>query len=161
MRNLTSSFFLVLFILTISELIGQETIEVNNIVINKELANEKKFQPRKVTYLFTDHNSALIKFNPISLTFGGLLYAYQKVISQQLASHCPYEISCSEFSRQCIIEYGLIKGTALTSDRLTRCTGFTSVDMHAGWLNENNQIIDPIEKYKHHKRHKQHKHDHN
>jgi len=49
-EEFNSSFFLVLFILTISELIGQETIEVNNIVINKELANEKKFQPRKVTY---------------------------------------------------------------------------------------------------------------
>ncbi len=147
-------FILAVFLCSFSNR-GISQVEKTNLEIiqTKKLANEHKYQSRKVSYLFKE-KSFLVKYNPVSLAFGGLLAFYQKVISQQLASHCPYEISCSEFSKLCISEYGLIKGTALTADRLTRCTEFTQVDMHPLWMNEHNQIIDPIHKYQHHKKHK-------
>jgi putative component of membrane protein insertase Oxa1/YidC/SpoIIIJ protein YidD len=120
---------------------------------------ERKYEPRKVVYLFADKNSALVKYNPVSLVFGGLLMFYQKVISQQLASNCPYEISCSEFSRLSIKEYGLIKGVSLSADRLTRCTQFTKIDINPSWFNDDYRIIDPVERWalKYYK----HDHDHN
>jgi len=145
---------LVVFVLPHANGYTQESTEYADFVLNKDKPGTYKYQPRKVTYLFANRKSAIVKYNPISLTFGGLLLFYQKVISQQLASHCPYEISCSEFSRLCIQEYGLFKGVALSADRLTRCTDFSRVDMNRLWFNESMQIIDPIERYKHHKRHK-------
>ncbi|MEZ4722993.1 MAG: membrane protein insertion efficiency factor YidD [Flavobacteriales bacterium] len=98
-------------------------------------------------------NNIFTRYNPVSLTLGGLLYVYQKVISPQLQSDCPYEISCSAFSKACIQEFGVLKGVALTADRLSRCTQFTIPDIDPSRFNpKNNKIIDPVEKYrvKHH-----------
>jgi putative component of membrane protein insertase Oxa1/YidC/SpoIIIJ protein YidD len=86
---------------------------------------------RQVTYLFAGRN-AFVKYNPVSLVFGGLLLAYQKTISVQIGANCPYEINCSNFSRMCIRQYGLIKGIPLTADRLTRCTRLAGFDFVKG-----------------------------
>jgi putative component of membrane protein insertase Oxa1/YidC/SpoIIIJ protein YidD len=86
---------------------------------------------RQVTYLFAGKN-AFVKYNPISLVFGGLLYVYQKTISVQIGAACPYEVNCSNFSRLCIRQYGLLKGIPLTADRLTRCTKLAGIDMIGG-----------------------------
>lgn len=124
-----------------------EELEPANIILNHEF-DDPAFHPRKTKYLFADKKSVIVKYNPISLAFGGLLLFYQKVISQQLGSNCPYEISCSEFSRLCITEYGLIKGIALSADRLTRCTEFTKADITPLWFNDDFRIIDPISRYR-------------
>ena len=86
---------------------------------------------REVTNLFAGKN-AFIKYNPVSLVFGGLLYAYQKTISVQIGAACPYEVNCSNFSKRCIQQYGILKGIPLTADRLTRCTKLAGIDMIEG-----------------------------
>jgi putative component of membrane protein insertase Oxa1/YidC/SpoIIIJ protein YidD len=75
----------------------------------------------------------LIKNKPVSRIFGSeksklslnpallLLTFYQKVASPQLSANCVYEVSCSRHSRLMIAEFGLLKGIALTADRLSRC----------------------------------------
>ena len=114
------------------------------------------FDPRRPDFLFVG-KSAITKYNPLSLTLGGLLFVYQKAISPQLQSHCPYEISCSAFSKACIEEFGIIKGVALTADRLGRCTQFTLIDIQQSQINERDgSIIDHPHKY----RLKHHGHDH-
>jgi putative component of membrane protein insertase Oxa1/YidC/SpoIIIJ protein YidD len=100
-----------------------------------------------VTYLFHGKRNVLVKYNPVSLFFGGLLFAYQKAISPQIAVSCPYEINCSNFSKRCIQKYGLLKGIALTADRLTRCTQYTLIDLKNVQLNKQKKIIDPVEQY--------------
>lgn len=108
------------------------------------------FDPRKPSFLFPG-KSFIVRYNPVSLTFGGLLYVYQKAISPQLQSRCPYEISCSAFSKVCIEEFGFFKGMALTADRLGRCTQFTLVDIMPSQVNQNTgSVIDNPEKYKVH-----------
>jgi putative component of membrane protein insertase Oxa1/YidC/SpoIIIJ protein YidD len=91
-------------------------------------------QKRKVEYLFKNKN-AFVKYNPVSLFFGGALYIYQSTVSKQIGAQCPYEYNCSNFSRICIRKYGLVKGIFLTSDRLTRCTRLAAID-----INENIDI---------------------
>ena len=86
---------------------------------------------RQVTYLFAGKN-AFVKYNPVSLVFGGLLLVYQKTISVQIGAACPYEVNCSNFSKQCIQKYGILKGIPLTADRLTRCTKLAGIDMIEG-----------------------------
>lgn len=104
---------------------------------DRELMFEKSQQvqafetKRQVTYLFAGRN-AFVKYNPVSLVFGGLLFAYQKTISVQIGANCPYEVNCSNFSRLCIRQYGLIKGIPLTADRLTRCTRLAGFDLVKG-----------------------------
>ena len=104
---------------------------------------------RKVEYLFKGKNW-FIKYNPVSLFFGGSMLLYQSTISVQIGANCPYEISCSAFSKQSISQYGFVKGIALTADRLTRCTKLAAIDLdEATDLNsKTHRIIDDPKNYK-------------
>ncbi len=104
---------------------------------------KKKFeQKREVHFIHFKSHNVLIRYNPISLTFGGLLYFYQTTFSQQFASDCPFEISCSAYSKLSIQQLGLIKGVALTADRLMRCNQFLKYDITPFQLNAQQRIID-------------------
>ena len=53
---------------------------------------------------------------------------YQKYISQWLSSknlHCKYYPSCSEYTKQAIYKYGVIKGSILGICRILRCNPFS------------------------------------
>jgi uncharacterized protein len=113
---------------------------LNHGFAKREVANKTKF-------LFIP-DKKIIKYNPVSLTFGGLMFLYQKVISPQLASDCPYEISCSNYSKAVIKRYGLIKGIALTSYRLMRCSKLGAVDIHPLYINPEGKIIDDPDQYR-------------
>ena len=108
---------------------------------------------RQVTYLFAGKN-AFVKYNPVSLAFGGLLYVYQKTISVQIGAACPYEVNCSNFNKQCIQKYGIFKGIPLTADRLTRCTKLAGIDMIEGvdFNSRTHKIYDHPNDYKFSKR---------
>ncbi|MBK7964992.1 MAG: membrane protein insertion efficiency factor YidD [Bacteroidetes bacterium] len=109
------------------------------------ISNHQRKNPyppkRKASYLFADKKK-IVKYNPVSLLFGGMLFTYQAVISSQIAADCPYEVSCSAFSKLSIQEFGLIKGLALSADRLTRCTKSSVKHIHPLRLSENGNIID-------------------
>lgn len=120
----------------------------------ERLANEtfieKRFERRKPDYVFKN-SGFLVKFNPLSLAFGGLLFTYQKAISPQISVDCPYEINCSNFSKHSLRKFGLLKGLALTADRLTRCTQYTLIDLLPSQVNKNYKIIDSLSSYSLHR----------
>ncbi|WP_169704724.1 membrane protein insertion efficiency factor YidD [Runella slithyformis] len=62
-----------------------------------------------------------MRINPVYWLLNGALTGYQKVISPQISAECLYELSCSRFSRVAIQEFGVIKGIALSADRISRC----------------------------------------
>ncbi|MGZ3903545.1 MAG: membrane protein insertion efficiency factor YidD [Bacteroidia bacterium] len=103
---------------------------------------------RKVEYLFKGRNW-FVKYNPVSLFFGGSMLLYQSTVSVQIGANCPYEISCSAFSKACITKYGIVKGIALSADRLTRCTRLAAIDLddNVDW-NHSHKIIDDPKNYK-------------
>lgn len=111
--------------------VAQNTDEDWDLVSNANFENTAFTKKRQVTYLFAGRN-AFVKYNPVSLTLGGLMFFYQKTISTQIGAACPYEVNCSNFSKICIQKYGLLKGIPLTSDRLTRCTKLALIDMVDG-----------------------------
>lgn len=115
-----------------------------------ELALSQKFNKLEITnkpkFLFIP-DKKIIRYNPISLTFGGLMFLYQSVISPQISAGCPYEISCSNYSKAVISRYGFIKGIALTSYRLMRCNRIAAIDIHPLYINSAGKIIDEPEQY--------------
>lgn len=121
-----------------------------NLVKQSNFKEEKYEYKRKVKFLDVKTKNVFVKYNPVSLTLGSLLFFYQKFISPQFATNCPYEISCSEFSKVAIKRYGLLKGIFLTSDRLTRCTQFAAIDLDEAidLHEETHRILDDIELYK-------------
>ena len=122
-------------------------------LINKVNMTDHSFDPRRPEFLKIGNN-VITRYNPISLFFSGSLFFYQKLISPQLQSRCPYEISCSAFSKASIEEFGIIKGIPMTADRLTRCTQFTIIDILPSQINpRSGKIIDSPSKYRIHKHH--------
>ncbi len=67
--------------------------------------------------------------NPLKIGLGGMMWFYQNMLSPQLSSSCIYHPTCSSFSIQLIREYGVVRGTLFTADRLTRCTRLTLLDI--------------------------------
>jgi uncharacterized protein len=53
--------------------------------------------------------------------FIALLEFYQKQISFLLPCSCRFWPSCSEYAKQAISKYGILKGVILAAGRLLRC----------------------------------------
>ena len=111
------------------------------LIENHKIENAKFEKKLRVGYLFKDKNWA-IKYNPVSLLFGGGLLFYQKIISPQIVMGCAFNPSCSNFSKGCINEFGVMKGFFLSADRLTRCTRLSSIDFHPILFDENDKVTD-------------------
>lgn len=50
-----------------------------------------------------------------------LIRIYQTLISPLLPSTCRFSPTCSEYSKQSLIKYGLIKGSILSFKRILKC----------------------------------------
>ncbi len=87
------------------------------------------------------------RFNPINSIFGGLMLLYQNSITQQIGANCNYTLTCSNFSKRSIEQYGLIKGIFLSSDRLMRCNSSCVNESHPSLINGENKAQDTPDKY--------------
>lgn len=81
-----------------------------------------------IDFLLSDKPSAFVRYNPLTIVLGSLMWTYQKVISPQFSSSCLYSPSCSAYSMDLISDYGIIRGVILTTDRLMRCNRLALMD---------------------------------
>ncbi len=84
----------------------------------------------KRAYVYKNQPKTFKNSNPVSLIYGGSLYMYQNYFSQHLSASCLYDPSCSGFSKHAVKEFGLIKGTLLSFDRLNRCNRIAATDLN-------------------------------
>lgn len=54
-----------------------------------------------------------------------LIRLYQKFISPCIGKHCKYYPTCSEYTRQAVDKYGIIKGSLLGIIRILKCNPFS------------------------------------
>jgi hypothetical protein len=66
---------------------------------------------------------------------------------QILGGGCVYSPSCSDFSKNCIEEYGFLKGIALSSDRLCRCSTGSIIETPLLKMNNDGLYINPASEY--------------
>lgn len=59
------------------------------------------------------------------------LKVYKRLLSPLLPNSCRFYPSCSEYSRQAIEKYGVLKGTRLSIVRISKCHPF-----HKGGIDE-------------------------
>lgn len=122
--------------------------------INLLMKSNEESNPDKTSRSFIYKNDSIWihKLNPINLTFGTALFVYQNLISKHLSAGCLYSPTCSEFSKDAIREFGLLKGIVLSADRLTRCTRISATDLKTTYFDPSSgKYSDPISKYKFHK----------
>lgn len=55
----------------------------------------------------------------------GLIRFYQLAISPRHRKHCKYYPTCSEYTRQAVDKYGIIKGSLLGIIRILKCNPFS------------------------------------
>lgn len=148
-RLLNSSLIILLIFSTGRNSYGQQ----NQVNADLETINASLFEtqsaPYKRQYLYTNESSFIQKINPVRLLVGGGLYIYQNLFSKHFSADCLYTPSCSEFSKQAIGEYGIIRGTLLTIDRLNRCNRIAAQDLRRYSLDtKTKRYPDPVSRYK-------------
>jgi len=119
-------------------------IEHINVVLSKVQPDQFR-RP----YIYQNEPSAFKKYNPVSLLLGGSLYVYQNLLSKHISADCLFTPSCSEFSKQAIREYGILKGTLLSIDRVNRCNRIAATDLKNYTVDKiSKRFPDPVLRYK-------------
>ena len=139
-------FFLFMFSIIVLKATVSAQISSSDLLLIKQ-KNESvipKKNIRKYTNLSKNKWQA---YNPINLTFSGLMFFYQNVLSSQVNAGCIYSPSCSEFSKQCIKKHGLVKGIFLSADRVQRCNRITALGLNIKNLNSQFKFPDNPEEY--------------
>lgn len=54
-----------------------------------------------------------------------LIRFYQLAISPRIGKHCKYYPTCSEYTKQAVDKYGIIKGSLLGIIRILKCNPFS------------------------------------
>jgi len=132
LANQTCKLFLVFaFLVSFCPFSKSQTKNNRNIqLILKTKTNTLDTHKHSRDYIYKNEKSWVKKYNPISLSFGSLLYLYQNVLSQQFSADCLYHPTCSDFSKDAIQEYGLVKGIFLSSDRICRCNRIAATSIN-------------------------------
>lgn len=127
-----SSFSLCFFILLFVSIKGysQKINVASDLLLIDSLAKQRIPLTSKRNYIYKDQPKTFRNSNPLSLVFGGSLFVYQNVLSQHLSASCLYHPSCSDFGKHSVQEFGLIKGTLLSFDRLSRCNRIAATDLN-------------------------------
>ena len=105
-----------------------------DVILSKKFYSEADFNyytgnMNSQEVLQTKSHSFLYKINPVILVLKGAMYAYQNSLSQQLSKQCPYEITCSNFAKASLKEFGLFKGMIISTDRILRCNRLSLLDV--------------------------------
>lgn len=143
------SLSVIIFFLLCMSINAQKNEYKPDLVIIHTQLSRKPADPYKRTYIYKDEPSVIKKINPINVLFGGALYIYQNIVSRHISSDCLYTPSCSEFGKEAIREFGIIKGLCLSVDRVHRCDKFSAADLKK--INADtvtHKYPDPIYKYK-------------
>ena len=145
--------FILCFFLSTLQAVSQDFASDIELIQHKSSLSENEFAYYKRVgnnrnIMQSKHHTFFSKINPIANVLKAAMYLYQNVISAQLSKECPYELTCSNFSKQAIKKFGLFKGVFISADRITRCNRIALLDVNTANINQNNgSIKDPLSKY--------------
>jgi len=142
-----SSFGLLLLICSMGSF-AQSIDMTADLLLVESVTRQRADQPVKRPYIFKNQPKTLRNCNPVSLIYGGTLFVYQNFVSQHFSADCLYDPGCSDFSRQAVKEYGLIKGGLLSFDRLSRCNRIAATDLDPGMISKKtHRFGDSVKRY--------------
>lgn len=140
--------FLVFLVISITGR-TQEIDLKSDLILVDSIVKQQIPASTKRDYIYKNQPKTIKNSNPASLAFGGLLYGYQNVFSQHLSASCLFDPSCSDFSKQAVKEFGLMKGTLLSFDRLSRCNRIAATDLNPTEIDVNtHRFHDHINSFK-------------
>jgi uncharacterized protein len=66
---------------------------------------------------------------PVRTALVGLVLVYRRTVGLLFAGHCRFEPTCSAYAMEAVRRHGAIKGLALTTWRILRCSPLSA----GGW----------------------------
>ncbi len=130
-----------LLIFTFGHFVSAQNAKNDLTLIAKNIEIQDYYETKKTNFLLPNSKNPIIKYNPISLFLGSAMYTYQGFFSKQLFASCLFNPSCSEMSKHFIRDFGILKGIALSADRLTRCNRIAGHNLHPIRLNKTDYKI--------------------
>jgi putative component of membrane protein insertase Oxa1/YidC/SpoIIIJ protein YidD len=117
---------------------------VNKLILAKsfEAYKYREIPPRNL--LAFENNSFSARLNPLRYVSAGLLFFYQRMVSEQIQAECNYETSCSEYTKLAIKRYGL-PGFFMGIDQWNHCTENVFRDYPPYKISQNHKIINKFE----------------
>ncbi len=142
--------FLLLFLLVVATSGYAQEIDLKrDLLLVDSIVERQMPESGHRPYIYKNQPKTFKNSNPVSLFYGGSLYVYQNMFSQHLSASCLYNPSCSDFSKQAVKEYGLIKGTLLSFDRLSRCNRIAATDLNPEDIDTHvHRFHDSVKEYK-------------
>ena len=128
-----------LYVLASASFLFAQTAEDEDLLRNQDF--EQSNNQRIIVYGFSENPSNVLLYNPVYHLLSGTMWVYQKFISPQLASDCRYKPSCSEYSKQLIKDFGIVKGIFCSADRLMRCNRITISGVPSSAFDPNDRKI--------------------
>ena len=119
------------------------------LLLTHDFNDSLMFKKRNVSFGIGKSNSYILRYNPVSLVFSGLMYTYQRWISPQVSADCLYSPSCSEYSKLLFREYGFFKGIFTSADRLMRCDRISATTLNPISVDDNDgKIHEDVSRYR-------------
>ena len=119
------------------------------LLLTHDFSDSLMLQKRTVSFGITRSNSVVLKYNPVSLVFSGLMFTYQKWISPQISAECLYSPSCSEYSKLLFQEFGFFKGMFTSADRLMRCDRISATTINPVSVDEKDgKVHEDVNRYR-------------
>jgi len=84
---------------------------------------------------------------PGLFVMNGLFIFYRLFISESISAGCIYDMSCSNFGKEAMHEYGIIKGFFLAIDRVSRCTSLAKKEIPSWRFLPSNLLVDDLPEY--------------
>jgi len=126
---------------------AQNTVSFFSLVKEKTGKNSYEHE-RVVAFGLVNPQKKMLFYNPLHLALAGMMYFYQKQVSQQLSTSCMYNPSCSSYSKLLIKRFGIIKGIICSSDRLMRCNRMSGASANKNDIDKiDHKIHESVERY--------------
>ena len=138
---------LITLLVLIGEVQAQQLDSADVQLLREATYVNHSYDGRKVTYGFTPGKRT---WNPVYHVLSSSMYVYQSVVSPLLSTRCLFSPTCSAYSKWLIHEYGLMKGTFPTADRLMRCNRIALSDKNNKYLlaNGRGSIVEDVDRYR-------------
>lgn len=121
----------------------------SDLLLTHDFSDTTIMQQRAVTFGIGKPGNNILRYNPVSIVFSGLMYSYQKWISPQISSDCLYSPTCSEYSKLLFREYGFFKGLFTSADRLMRCDRISATTINPISVDEKDgKVHEDVSRYR-------------
>jgi putative component of membrane protein insertase Oxa1/YidC/SpoIIIJ protein YidD len=101
-------------------------------------------EPAKRPFMDMSKYRGIQKANPFIYLSAGMLFFYQRMVSEQIQAQCNYHYSCSSFMKMSISKHGFIKGSLQGMDQWNSCLPSVRLD-HAPYTLQGERILNDVE----------------